>query len=521
MSYKRINKMELREIVRRWQNKQSISEISRTMGYDRKTVRKYLKQIQSEGITQDEKISEREEIENLCERIKTERKSNEGKRGILERYKEEIGRLIKEEELKISTAYEILNQREEIKGKLGISTFRRYVKASGIQMEKRQITCRMEVEPGKQIQVDYAKVGTLYDPIEKKKKTVYAFIGTLSHSRHKYAEFVYSQNKISFVNSHIRMFKYFSGVAEHIKIDNLPSGVISPDLYDPLLNRSYQEMAEYYGCFIDPCRVRHPQDKGKVERDVQTIREQFKKFNALQPDLTIEQANKQIRRFLIEEYGQREHGTTRMKPYQVFTEIEQPVLKKLPEEEYEIAEWKTVKVHPDCYIQFNKKAYSIPYQYVGKKLWVRGTEKLIQVYCDDKFIKQYVISSGFRHTDFSDFPENVNAVLNKDSHKYLLEKAKRSGEDFHNLIRKILSPHIFINLRKAQGLVELSERFDAQVIEQASKFILTHNVNINYKSFKTLLEKLNEQKETNNETTLFSNESLSFIRDGSYFVHNN
>ena len=521
MAYKRINKMDLKEIIRRWQNKQSISEISRSMSLDRKTVRKYILQIKLRGITQEGIIEDKASIDDLCERVKIERVQNKGKREILGPYMDEIKRLIVEEGLKVNTAYDIINMREEIKGKVSASTFRRFVNENGILRKTKQITCRIEVEPGKQIQIDYAKVGTIYDPIRKKKRTVYAFIGTLSHSRHKYVEFVYSQDQVSFVSSHVRMFNYFSGIPEHILIDNLKSGVINPDLYDPRLNRSYQEMAEYYGCFIDPCRVRHPQDKGKVERDVQTIREQFKKYIVINPNIDIQHANKLIQTYLIDEYGQKLHGTTRQRPHQVFTEVEQPVLKKLQEEDFVIAQWKEASVHPDCYIQFNKKAYSVPFTYVGKKVWVRGTEKLIQVYYNEQLIKQHTFSNNFRQTDFSDFPENVNAVLNTGLHKFLIDKAEKTGENFHKLILKTLNPQIFINLRKAQGLVNLSEKFDSNIIERASQIVLFQNCCVNFKSFKLIVEKLNEQKESNDESKQFSNESLSFIRDGNYFIHNN
>jgi hypothetical protein len=183
--------------------------------------------------------------------------------------------------------------------------------------------------------------------------------------------------------------------------------------------------------------VRHPKDKGKVERDVQTIREQFKKLLILHPDIDLQQANKLIQTYLKEEYGQREHGTTRMKPYTVFTEVEQPNLKKLPSDEFIIAQWKKAIVHPDCYIQFNKKSYSVPFSYVGKSLWIRGTEKMIQVFYNEQLIKQHTVSNNYRNTDFNDFPENVNHVINTGLHKYLIDKAEKTGENFHKLIIKI------------------------------------------------------------------------------------
>lgn len=54
--------------------------------------------------------------------------------------------------------------------------------------------------------------------------------------------------------------------------------------------------------------VASPKDKGKVERDVQTIREQFKKLVAINPHITLDEANAAIKKWIINE-----HRTTNQK----------------------------------------------------------------------------------------------------------------------------------------------------------------------------------------------------------------
>lgn len=155
-------------------------------------------------------------------------------------------------------------------------------------------TCRFEVAPGVEVQIDYAKMGLLYDLVRHKQRTLYAFIATLAFSRHKFVEFVWSQNQQSLVASHLKMFAFFERVPARAVLDKLKSGVFKADLYNPQLNRTDQEMAEHYHFFPDPCRVQHPKDKGQVERDVPTVREQFRKYMALYPDLDLQQANQLI-----------------------------------------------------------------------------------------------------------------------------------------------------------------------------------------------------------------------------------
>ena len=316
------------------------------------------------------------------------------------------------------------------------------------------------------------------------------------------------------------MFHTFGGIPKTIAIDNLKAGVIKPDLYDPRLNRAYREMAEHYNCFIDPCRVASPKDKGKVERDVQTIREQFKKLVSINPHITLDEANAAIKKWIITEYGTRKHGTTNQKPYPLFTETERPLLSSLPIEPYEAALWKEATVHPDHYIQVNKKAYSIPHPYVGKKVWVKVTHNLVQVYYDDQLIKQHPVALGFRQTDFNDFPDNVRHALDTGMAKYLCDKATCIGVNFEKLVRSILTPHAFLNLRRAQGIISLANNYPTEIIEQAAETALANFCSITPKLFKALVENLHQRHTENNSQLSLSDETCSFVRDMEYFLHN-
>ena len=144
--------------------------------------------------------------------------------------------------------------------------------------------------------------------------------------------------------------------------------------------------------------------------------------------------------------------TTQLKPYEFFTEVEQPILLPLPEVEYEISEWKQVKVHPDCFIQINKKSYSVPYQYVGKTLFAKAKSRTVEIYYNEELIKQHLIPKNNRQTDYEDFPENIQKALDGNLPAYLLREAERvSGNNLRNLIEKILAPHAFIKHEAGTG----------------------------------------------------------------------
>jgi len=517
MAYKEIKIMDISEIIRRWRDGQKVTHISQALGFDRKTVRKYISKVEAKNPD----IGYKEHAPALPKEIITELQVRPAKKqALLEPYLDEIKRLVnnKANPLKPKTAFEVICARHGLSGKVSYTSFKRFVRAHRIAIVPDKSTCRIEVAPASQLQVDYCKAGLLYDQTARKRRTVYAFIGTFSFSRHKYVEFVFRQNQQSFINSHINMFNWFGGVSKTIALDNLKAGVIKPDLYDPRLNRAYAELAEHYGCFIDPCRVARPKDKGKVERDVQTVREQFKKLIALNPNLALTEANTAIKDWLLNDYGRRKHGTTNREPYLLFTEIEQPLLHTLPEEPYEAALWKEATVHPDHYIQVNKKAYSIPHRYVGKKVMVKVTHNLVQVYYNEQLIKQHLVARGYRQTDLTDFPYNVRHAIDSGIPLYICNKAAETGPNLEKLVRRILNPHAFINLRKAQGIVALAKNYPADVIEQAAEAALARFGSMSPKLFKSMVEKLLQQTEYDNQLSL-SDETNSFVRDMEYFTH--
>lgn len=520
MAFKRIIIMDIFEIIRRWHNRQKISHIAQSLGYDRKTVRNYIHQAQQHGITLHGPLPNKQHLIELIQPVIKNKQRPTTAQQILAPYLPEIVDLINDQHhpLKPKLAFEVICERHDLTAKVSYSSFKRFIRRHQIIIAPHKATCRIEVPPGSEIQIDYGKVGLINDPLEHKRRTIYAFIATLAYSRHKYVEFVYKQDQQSFVASHVNMFEYFEGVTQRLVIDNLKNGVIKADLYDPRLNRTYQEMAEHYHYFIDPCRVRHPKDKGKVERDVQTIRDQFRKLLALYPQLDIQQANRHIKSWLTQQYGQRPHGTTQLKPYVTFIELEQPTLQQLPSEPFVIAQWKQATVHPDHYVQFNHKLYSVPHRYVGKKVWLKGTHQFVEIYDDYQLVKRWIITANYRHTDWHDFPANVRAALDDGLPLQLQAKAARIGPQFKQLVRHILKPHAFINLRKAQGLLTLAANCNPKLIEQAATVALQQQLAVTPNNFKRLLEQIDQQHQTHTPLPL-SQQSLEFIRDANYFVH--
>ena len=172
------------------------------------------------------------------------------------------------------------------------------------------------------------------------------------------------------------------------------------------------------------------------------------------------------------------------------------------------------------YVQFDKKAYSVPHAYIGKKLWLRNVNKIVEIFYQEQLIKQHVVTENYRHTDWGDFPQNVKAALDDGLPAFLQQRAASIGPLFQILIRKTLQPHAFLNLRKAQGLIALIDKWDHSLIEKAAEYALEKNIQVNPKNFKQLLLNFDHQIEQDQMALPISEQTMAFVRDMEYFMHN-
>jgi len=447
------------EIFRRWHSGQKLSRISETEGLDRKTIRSYLQKLEDKGFTRETPFPDRSELCLVISQIIPQRQRSKPALEQFEQFAEEIKSMIHDgsEPVLPKTAYEIINTRHGLKA--SYATYKRFLKEKGISENPSKRMIRIELPPGLETQVDYGKVGLLFDRTVEKNRTVYAYCGILSCSRLPFIQFVFSQNQQSFVSSTIDMFEFYGGVTEIISIDNLKSGVIKPDLWDPKINRCFSEMAEHYGVFVDPCRVATPTDKGKVERLVPPARELFRKMKKLHPTADIHDLNRMAYEWCTNEYGMRVHGTTREIPWEVFVQHEKTALQALPGERFSVPFWKEVKVHPDQFFEYQGKRYSLPAKYCHKKVWVRQNGPVLQVFHTHALIREYVVKEQRMNYIPEDFPETVREMINGGYPRYLINEARKYGDIPSRLIENLLKPHAYLNARRAQGMLRVMGKY--------------------------------------------------------------
>ena len=129
------------------------------------------------------------------------------------------------------------------------------------------------------------------------------------------------------------------------------TGVEKAQFYEPSINRSYQELASYYGTVILPTRVRKPRDKGAVENSVKIASQRIlgklrnKQFHSLY-ELKASVAE------CLEVINLAPLTGKSMNRWDAFLEEENDYLLTLPQVPFELSEWRKAKVQPNCHIAF-------------------------------------------------------------------------------------------------------------------------------------------------------------------------
>jgi len=526
MAYKEVQTVTIWEILRRWADQQPLTTIAASVGCDRKTVRSYIELARTMGLNREDFVPERKEelLPRLQEAASRRVHAKATGQMFLEPHVEEILALINDHEtpLKPKTAFQVIARRYELIGKVSYSSFKRLARARQLSVKARRSTCRIETRPGEQTQIDYAKMGLLWDQVEKHRRVVYAFIGTLSFSRHKFIQFIFTQDQASFTQSHVDMAAWFGGVTKVLTIDNLKTGILKANIYDPVYNRTYADFAEHYRTHIDPCRTASPKDKGKVERDVQTVRELYRMFVTEHPSATLGELNRSARTWLLEEYGTRNHGTTGEPPLERFRDYEEQALIALPAVPYTVARWGQAVVHPDHYIQIMGHRFTVSTEYVGKTVQVMLTPKLAKIYINNELIKTEPIVPGkTTYTDWNDFPATVQFALSEKTPRWLIKTARETGgEAFAQLVTGLLSVPGFSYLRRVLGLRDVVKGYSVEVVEHAANRALALDKPINTHLFRYMLESIRkEQQEAPSlEGLPLSETTESFMRSADYFL---
>ncbi len=378
----------------------SISEISKRLGHDRKTIRKSLSENKFKKYQRKESAS------------------------ILDCYKSYIDNRLEKFNLTSQRIFEeIVSQGYE--GKYGMVN--KYVQKTKDNY-KVKATIRFETIPGEQAQVDWAYFGDFYDHDKKKLTRLCCFIMILGFSRMRFIHFFSSDDSHNFLTGHNLAFKFFGGYTREILYDNLKSVVLKRAFkqVDSEFNKEFLEFSGYYGFKAILAQPYRPQTKGKVESTVRFVRENFFNGNEFK---SISEINSEALVWL-NKINNQVHHTTHEKPIE---RLSRENLIELLGKPYDLSKIYYRKVQMDSHFSFKANFYSCSPKYAGKEVVVREMDDHIFVYYRDERIGIHEIetkSKGGYITSASHYLE-LKELSNKQS-KLAWRNKKREREIKNN-----------------------------------------------------------------------------------------
>lgn len=253
-----------------------------------------------------------------------------------------------------------------------ITILRDYLRKIRGQIKNRQAFMRFESAPGKQMQIDWGHFGSL--GYAETKRKLYALAVIESHSRMIYVEFTHSQKQQALHQCLLNAFTFFGGSPGEIVVDNMLTAVTERQGSLIRFNESFLDFLRPFAITPRACNVRAPHEKGKIERTIQYLRQNFwplRKF------ISLDDVQDQAVRWINEQANRRVHQTTGQRPVERFSKES---LKPLPEFMPDCRETLELLVHKDFSVRFDGNSYTTPPWTVGKRLTLKADQNQVTIY---------------------------------------------------------------------------------------------------------------------------------------------
>lgn len=475
MVYREVHRLELRELLRRWQAGDSVRAIARATGLARNTVDKYLKAAEELGIAVSGPPANDDQLTHLLALGFTgyPHRMPGPSEALLVPYRDRIKDWLGKEHRQLTRVQELLAAEGCV---VPYTSLSRFVAKEQLGSAPKATLRMADTKPGEYAEMDFLRLGYHLDPDTGRKQVVYALLVVLSFSRHLFLWPMLKTRLEDVILGLEASWRYFGGVPHHLVLDNFPAAVASPDSLYPRLTKGFLDYAQSRGFLPDPARVRHPKDKPHVERMVPYVRERFF-AGASFTDLADMRSSAE--RWCREVAGSRLHGTTHRQPLAVFLEEEQSCLLPLNPEPYLLPEYATLKVHQDHHVEFGSALYSVPFDLcpTGSDVEVRADAKLVRFYHRGNLVKTHVRQpKGGRSTDVADYPPEQQSYAQK-SPERLVRQAAQFGPHVGEWAAKLLSGDLpWTRFRQAQRLLRLADRYTPARLEAACEHALAFDL---------------------------------------------
>jgi transposase len=359
-------------------------------------------------------------------------------------------------------------------------------------LKNQELSYVFDHKAGDKLMIDFAgKKLYLTDYETGEQVPVEFFVGILPCSGLTFAMACMSQQSPDFLGCLGACIAAIGGVPEAIVTDNLKPAVNKASKYDPELNPSMADFAEHYNTVILPTRAYKPKDKALVEGAVKILYTRV--YAPLHDKIfhSLHDLNKAITD-LVTEHNKLPYQKKIGSRIQQFDTLEKEKLKALPKEPFELRKYQQAKVHPNCHVVLSedKHNYSVPYEYVGKKIDIKYTNERIEIYYNYKQIAIHErLKVNFKYTTNPSHLHPNHRYYSNWSEEFFKKEGFKIGENTHLLIGQIFGQfkHPEQAYKLCQGVLQLAKKYSKEHIEEAAEICLKYDF-ISYSKLEYLLK---------------------------------
>jgi transposase len=464
MTYREVSVIEVKEILRLWLEGRSLREVTRLAAADRKTVRRYVEAAQAAGLDRDDGLGRLDDelLSAVIAAVRPDRPRGTGASWeTIAAHREQINTWI-EQGLTLTKTHVLLERRGVA---VPYRTLHRYAVAE-LGFGRRRATVPVaDGDPGVELQVDFGRLGLIPDPARGTRRVTHGLIFTAVYSRHLFVFPTHRQTLAEVIAGFDAAWAFYGGVFAVIIPDNLKPIVDRADALEPRFNDAFREYAQAKGFVIDPARVRHPQDKPRVENGVKYVRGSF---FAGEEFLDLADCRARAQHWCAQIAGLRIHGSTRARPAEVFAEHEAPLLGPAPDGPFAIPVFSKPLVARDRHVEVARALYSVPGELIGTRIQARADATTVKLYHRGQLLKVHPLQPpGGRHTDPADLPSEVSAYALRDLDG-LARRAAGYGHHVGLYALAILEhPLPWTKMRQVYRLLGLARRHGADATDTA------------------------------------------------------
>lgn len=485
MAQKPLAMEQLKQVLQLQSDGISIREIARRVGISRNSVRKYLLRLNACKDPSDRDLAAQAYSNDLLE-LEAERL-----RQITIHFNAAAGAELS----RTGVTRQLLWQEYLVQHPDGYS-YSRYCHHLSQYLRNRDLSMHLEYQASDMIMIDFAGKKMPYvDTTTGEQILCEVFVAILPFSGLIFCQAVHSQQTADFLHCINAMLKFYGGVPATIVCDNLKTAVKRVDRYEPQFTDICNQLSEHYSTTFTATRPYSPRDKAMVERAVNIV------YNHIYGPLrnrdftSLQSLNTAINEQLVLLNNKPYKNTPYSRRY-FFDGQERSSLKALPSEPYSAKKVVTLTVQRNYHIQLTEdhRYFSVPYQYVGKKVKVLYDAKVVEVYLDYNRIAVHVRKNlNKAYTTLAEhMPPHHQRMQqikgwNKDD---LLLQASRIGPATLQAATLMLENSIYIeqNYKACFGMLMLQKKYTTARLEAACSRAVQGS-RVNYTMIKNILER--------------------------------